>query len=152
MRKTVYETNYDRLVKLGIIQEVDGKCKRVMRLGRSVSGGLMDLSVERVPQHDEDSPNKEAMAISLAHYFKQNGDLCRDPEMVIFVYPSMKMVEAGIFQQDLPPIYQEVFADGGTKVRSYLKKELNKFLRQWLNNLIEQQHGKNWTTKPRSAA
>ena len=136
MRKTIYETNYDRLVNLGVISK-DGVISSQYR--RSQVAGLMDWVVERLPDLDGASGNDGGIAVSLAHYFEQNGDLCKDPEMVVLIYPSQRMVEAFTFEMSIPPIYQQVFPEPG-KVILQLRKELNTFLRQWLNNLIVQQH------------
>ena len=136
MRKTIYETNYDRLVKLGVIAKdgfVSGQCRR------SEVPGLMDWVVERLPHLDGLSGNDEGIAVSLGHYFEQNGDMCKDPEMAVLIYPSQRMVEAFTFEMSIPPIYQQVFPEPG-KFHPQLRKELNSFLRQWLNNLIEQRH------------
>lgn len=136
MRKTIYETNYDRMVKLGVIT-IDGVVPDQCR--RSRVPGLMDWVVERLPHLDGASGNDGGSAVSLAHYFEQNGDMCKDPEMVVLIYPSQQMVEAFTFEMSLPPIYQQVFPEPG-KFHPQLRKELNTFLRQWLNNLIAQQH------------
>ena len=137
MRKNVHQTIFDRLVKLGVV--VDGQLRAN---GRSQSSGFMDLVVEKLPYLDGAS-GQASMAFSMAHYFKQNGDLCQDPEMVVLVYPDLAMAEAHSFQQAIPPIYQEVYPEPG-KYRPALKKELNSFLRQWLQNLIDQDHGETW--------
>ncbi len=140
MRKTIYETNYDRLIKLGVITNVGAVTDQYRR---SQVAGLMDWVVERLPHLDGASGNDEGIAVSLALYFEQNGDLCKDPEMVVIVYPALQMVEALTFEQSLPPIYQVVFPEPG-KFYPQLRKELNGFLRLWLNNLIDQGHGNNW--------
>lgn len=137
MKKIIYETHYDRLVKLGIV--TDGQPRGY---STSKARGYMDLVVERVEMLDNFN-GQNCKAISLAHYFKQNGDMCQDPEMVVLVYPELKMAEAYSFQQAIPPIYQEVYPEPG-KYRPNLKKNLNSFLRQWLINLINQGHGKEW--------
>ena len=136
MRKTIYETNYDRLIKLGVVTK-DGIVPEQCR--RSEVPELMDWVVERLPHLDGASGNEEGVAVSLAHYFEQSGDLCKDPEMVVLIYPSQRMAEAFTFEMSLPPIYQQVFPEPG-KVIPVLRKELNSFLRQWLKNLIEQKH------------
>lgn len=136
MRKTIYETNYDRLVKLGVISK-DGVVSEQCR--RSQVVGVMDWVVEHLPDLGGASGNDEGIAVSLAHYFEQNGDLCKDPEMVVLIYPSQRMVEAFTFEMSIPPIYQQVFPEP-RKFIPQLRKELNSFLRQWLNNLIEQNH------------
>jgi len=139
MRKTVFETNYDRLIKLGIVQGGQLRAN-----GRSRSDGYMDLVFEHLPQLD-DFNGQACTAFSIAHYFKQNGDLCQDPEMVVLIYPGRAMAEAFSFQQAIPPIYQEVYPEPG-KYAPRLKKDLNTFLRQWLTNLINQGHGTTWET------
>jgi hypothetical protein len=137
MRKTVYQCNYDRLIKLGIVK--DGQLRAD---GRSQSAGFMDLVFERLPYLDGFNGHA-CKAFSIAHYFTQNGDLCQDPEMVVVVYPDLAMAEAYSFQQAIPPLYQDVYPEPG-KVRPKLKKELNSFLRQWLQNLLDQDHGDTW--------
>ena len=139
MRKTIYETNYDRLIKLGVIAK-DGAMPKPY--SKSHTNGFMDLVLERVEHMDGVSGNA-GIAFSMAHYFRQNGDLCKDPEMVVIVYPALQMVETLTFEQSLPPIYQVVFPEPG-KFYPQLRKELNGFLRLWLNNLIDQGHGNNW--------
>ena len=139
MRKSIYETNYDRLIKLGVITK-DGAMPKPYR--KSYTNGFMDLVLERVEHMDGVSGNS-GVAFSMAHYFRQNGDLCKDPEMVVIVYPTLKMVEALTFEQSMPPIYQVVFPEPG-KFYPQLRKELNGFFRLWLNNLIDQGHGNNW--------
>jgi len=124
-------------VKLGIV--TDGELRAN---GRSQSGGFMDLVFEKLP-HLNGASGQTSNAFSMAHYFEQNGDLCQDPEMVVLVYPELAMAEAYSFQQAIPPVYQEVYPEPG-RYRPKLKTELNRFLRQWLQNLIDQSHGKNW--------
>lgn len=129
---TVFEKNYTSLTKIGIIK--DGAiCE-----GHYKSDGYMDLVVEATPMLDR-FDEQNSLAFSIAHYFKQNGDLCADPEMVVFYYPDLNMVEAYSFQQAIPPIYQEVFPEPG-KVFPQLKRELNSFLSQWLRNIKSQGH------------
>jgi len=60
----------------------------------------------------------------------------RDPEMTVKVYPG-RAVEALTYQQDNLGIYQEVYPEPGKYV-PYYKRELNSFLRIWLNNLKDQ--------------
>ena len=142
MRKTLFETNFDRVVQLGIF-DVEGKN---VDYKKSIASGFMDFVVERMPHYDDVTNNSDGQAYSLTHWFKQNGDLCKDPDMVIIVYPNLKMVEALTFEQSIPPIFQEVYLPDG---RYYpgVKKELNSFLRQWLINLTQQGHGKSWLSQ-----
>jgi hypothetical protein len=74
-------------------------------------------------------------AISVAHYFVQNGDLCQDPEMAFELVPEGDGVtyEPYLFQQAIPPIYQEVFETGTENKR--LKRQLTSFARTWDRNI-----------------
>ncbi len=136
-RRTSYEINYDRLKKLL------GREPRKLEFDRAYrfrASGFMDLVVERLPDCDMTG----APVVSLCHYFEQNGDLCRDPEMTVRVFEPKSvnaagMIEALTFEQSIPPIYQEVYPEPG-KVRLQLKKDLNAFLGMWLRNLADQGH------------
>jgi hypothetical protein len=74
-------------------------------------------------------------AVSVAHYFEQNGDLCQDPEMVFELVPQGEGVvyEPFLFQQALPPVYQEVYATGSANDR--LKRQLTAFALRWDQNI-----------------
>ena len=138
MKDSIYEANYKRLEALGIVTP-DGTLRPD---GRSKSDGYMDLVYERL-EYMEDLLTPGSIAISLAHYFKQNGDLCQDPEMVVLVYPESRQAEAFSFQQAIPSIYQEVYPEPG-KVAPKAKEALNGFLGTWLENLVHQGHRKSW--------
>ncbi|MCG7847639.1 MAG: DUF1249 domain-containing protein [ANME-2 cluster archaeon] len=131
MKKIINETMYDKLVKLGIINQ-DGSLKFDEYL-KLKSGSFMDLNIDHLSHKDDD----RSIVISLAHNYNQNGDVMADPDMEIRIIPSMKMVEALTFQQDNMGIYQQVYLEDGRFYPS-LKIELNKFLNSWLKNLIEQ--------------
>jgi uncharacterized protein YqiB (DUF1249 family) len=130
MRKLVYETMFDKLVKLGILnQEGHPVFREHVKL---VHKPYMDLSIDRLTSEKEG-----CIRISMAHNFIQNGDLMADPDMEIRIYPALKAVEALTYQLDSLGIYQEVYPEPG-KVCPKLKTDLNRFLNQWLSNLISQ--------------
>jgi uncharacterized protein YqiB (DUF1249 family) len=87
---------------------------------------LMDLNVDHL------APNR----IALAHNGIQNGDVMSDPDMEVKIYPESKSAEALTFQNDYLGIYQEVYPEPG-KYYPKLKKELNEFLCEWLQNIID---------------
>jgi len=126
---TIYERNFNKLVKLGVLELIHTE----IEAAKSESEGFMDLHFDRL--YEEDG----TVVIALAHYFKQNGDLCSDPDMQIRIDPEQRMAEALTFQQAMPPIYQEVYPAPG-KINPRLKKELNSFLSTWLGNCIQQGH------------
>jgi len=138
MNNSIYHGIFNKLITLKICDEQGN----LRPSGKSKSGGYMDLVYERLSMIDgvNGLPNQ---AISIAHYFEMNGDLCQDPEMVVLVNASDRTAEAYSFQQAMPPIYQEVY-DEGNRVDPALKQNLNTFLETWLDNLVNQGHGVEW--------
>lgn len=139
LRKNVYERNFDRLVKLGIINEKgELQFKEALKLK---SGAYMDLNLDYL-QKDE-----QGEIIAMAHNYEQNGDIMANPDMQIRIIPEMHSIEALTYQLDSMGIYQEVYPEPN-KVNPKVKKELNAFLETWLKNLIVQgfKHGENKPT------
>jgi len=132
MRKFIYERIYDKLNKLGVIALIENNSEAAKSVV-DPSGGFMDLCFDKL---DDD---RDKVRISLAHYYKQNGDLMCDPDMEILVYHGLNSAEALTFQMANPPIYQEVYPEPG-KVNPKLKRQLNSFLNTWLKNAIDQGH------------
>jgi hypothetical protein len=82
-------------------------------------------------------PNKRP-AISVAHYFEQNGDLCQDPEMCFEVERQGDdefTFNPYTFQQVIPPIYQEIESNSTGHA---LRKQLELFAATWDKNIREQ--------------
>jgi len=131
MKKRIYETMYNKLVKLGIINQ-DGSLKFNEYI-KLKSGIFMDLNIDHLSHKDDD----RSIVISLAHNYIQEGDVMADPDMEVRIIPSMKMVEALTFKQDSTGTYQQVYLEDG-RFYPTLKKDLNDFLNYWLKNLIEQ--------------
>jgi hypothetical protein len=77
----------------GVAGSTAGAGGKLRDNGRSQSGGFMDLVFEKLPYLDGFN-GQACTAFSIAHYFKQNGDLFQDPEMVVLVYPELQMAEA----------------------------------------------------------
>ena len=76
-------------------------------------------------------------AISVAHYYELNGDLCQDPEMCFEVEstPAGLVMQPYMFQMVNPPVYQEVSDDTRGVA---LAGELRDFAAMWDNNLRDQ--------------
>jgi len=77
---------------------------------------------------------------SVAHYYTQNGDPMRDPEMVFFRGPCGKYFPT-MFQQDSAGIYQECVEWAGEKIISYFPKlqdDQVEFANMWMKNICEQ--------------
>ncbi|MDP2217153.1 MAG: DUF1249 domain-containing protein [Methanolobus sp.] len=125
----VYERNFTRLVKLGIINDKgELQFKESLKLK---SGAYMDLNLDYLGK------DEQGYIIAMAHNYEQNGDIMADPDMQIRIIPKMRSIEALTFQQDNMGIYREVYPDAN-HINPKAKKELNAFLEMWLRNLIKQ--------------
>lgn len=76
-------------------------------------------------------------AISVAHYYELNGDLCQDPEMCFEVAntPDGLVFRPYIFQMTIPAVYQEVTNDAQGLVTA---EQLRQFATMWDANLRAQ--------------
>jgi hypothetical protein len=130
MQKLIYETMFNKLVKIGLITP-DGKLtfKDYVKIENKP---YMDLSVDRLYNQDP-----KTILISIAHNFIQNSDVMSDPEMVIKIHTELKMIESLSYTLSSLGVYQVVYPEPG-KVYPKRKKDLNHFLNQWLSNLIDQ--------------
>ncbi len=105
---------------------------------------FMALHVDRL--HDVEA----GTIYSLAHYFKQNGDLCCDPDMTFLASntgtamgrPEFGGVYPLTFQQAIPPVYQDAIVWDGPKIqgiRLKMQADHARFANTWLRNIREQQ-------------
>jgi hypothetical protein len=75
------------------------------------------------------------------HSFEQNGDLMRDPDLVVEVVPQMGWWLPVSYRQDSVGLFQEaVFTNHEEQliVRNRLVRELQEFMRLWDKTLREQ--------------
>ena len=92
----------------------------------------MRLVIEHIGRGPQGLP-----AISVAHYYELNGDLCQDPEMCFEVAstPDGLVFDPYMFQMAIPPVYQEVTNDAQGVA---LAKQLHQFATMWDANLRAQ--------------
>jgi uncharacterized protein YqiB (DUF1249 family) len=129
MKKIIYETNFDRMVQLGIITP---EGKPTFQAAKKIKNEpYMNLNLDLI------SRSEDEIIIAMAHNYIQEGDVMADPDMEIKILPKMHMIEALTFQQDRLRIFQRVYLEGG-RFYPNLKKDLNSFLGIWLKNLIDQ--------------
>jgi hypothetical protein len=113
-----------------------------------VSDGFMPLIMERLEENIS-TPWSLATTYSLAHYYEQNGDLMRDPEMVFIVvdnrFDEKDMQAIGIypqtFQQDNLGLYEESARIENGELTKYIKvwqSAHTSFANIWLKNLQQQ--------------
>jgi hypothetical protein len=104
------------------------------QLGEATEKGSMPLSVERIaPQ-----------VFSLAHYYRQNGDMMRDPDVVLYRDELGRWFPATYRQDGMAPVYTVALTldayEGITGVYRRRYASLRDFVRLWLQNL-RTQHG-----------
>lgn len=101
------------------------------------SGGYMPLSIENLEYTDYDGHPVYGMM----HYYIQNGDLMRDPDMTFSVNDETGTVCPLTYQLDGMGVYQEVFRrgdDGRILYAPRMLTDLDAFLMAWSKNIIEQ--------------
>jgi uncharacterized protein YqiB (DUF1249 family) len=104
----------------------------IEEVGKSKVEGYMDLGFDVLHR----SP--ERLLIALHHYYRHpSGDMIADPDMEIVVFTKREEAAALTYQDSFG--FQAVDRDGGAK-NKHCQRDLNRFLSQWLSNLIEQGH------------
>lgn len=100
------------------------------------SPAFMAACVERI----NDTPL--GPVFSVAHYYEQNGDLMRDPEMTFLRLPDGSYSPLS-YQQDGLGLYQEsvIFDENGNPEKFIPSMQRNHalFAEQWMKNIKEQQ-------------
>ena len=93
---------------------------------------FMRLVIEHIGEGPHGLP-----AISVAHYYEMNGDLCQDPEMCFEIESTQQgfVMHPYMFQMANPPLYQEVSNDAQGVA---LREELLRFAATWDSNLRDQ--------------
>ena len=93
---------------------------------------FMRLVIEHIGRGPQGLP-----AISVAHYYELNGDLCQDPEMCFEVAstPDGLVFDPYMFQMAIPPVYQQVTNDAQGVA---LAEQLRHFATMWDANLRAQ--------------
>ena len=78
--------------------------------------------------------------VSVAHYYQQNGDMMRDPD-VVFLIGADQHVYPISYRQDGLGINQEAafVEEGRWKVRTKMQADICSFCNQWMRNINEQQ-------------
>ena len=121
----IYSTIYKKLYQLiPMLDEIDEYAK-------FKASGMMNLNVDILFRAEDGT-----IRLALSHYYKhESGDMIADPDMELRVYPDREMAEALTFQDCFG--YRQVYP-APDKVDVKAKAELNRFLSQWLSNLINQ--------------
>ena len=114
--------------------------------GNKEGSAYMPVSVELVYHEDVE-------AVSVAHYFEQNGDLMRDPEIVFWkssretlqTCKADRWYPVHYIQDGFPPSYQHlIYFEDGRPERGMIKQQRTAatFCHTWFRNIRDQQ--KEW--------
>ena len=93
-----------------------------------------------------DWPPKSSAVIALAHYFKQNGDMCCDPDMTFLVGQPTENSPITVFpmtfQQALPLRFDVGIEISGGKLllRRNVQADITRFANSWMSNIAQQQN------------
>lgn len=126
MQMSCYEANFERLMWL--IPGIQGMEGLALSEGRD----LMDLQLEVVERC------RYTLTIALTHYFRSDGILVSDPYMKIRIYLDARVAEVLSYQNHRfqlrhpSPILNEL--------NLCEKRQINKFLGEWLDYCISQGH------------
>jgi len=122
----IYTTIYTKLYRL--IPTLDTLAEST----KLKADGFMDLNVDILHR------DQEKTVIALSHYYRHSsGDMIADPDMEVRILHQQHMAEALTYQDSFG--YRVVYPTEG-KVAPRAKKDLNRFLNQWLTNLLNQGH------------
>ncbi|MEQ6340563.1 MAG: DUF1249 domain-containing protein [Gammaproteobacteria bacterium] len=126
MHMSCYEANFERLTWLiPGLQSMEG-------LALSEGRDLMDLQLEVVERC------RYTLTVALTHYFRSDGALVSDPYMKIRIYLDARVAEVLSYQNHRfqflhpSPILSEL--------NLCEKRQINKFLGEWLDYCISQGH------------
>lgn len=128
IKETIFKRNYKKLIQL-----IPGL--HSLEIGdalKSHAEGYMDLNLDVLNKENDQ------MIIALSHYYKDlYGDMIADPDMEMRVAYKSEFVEALAYQDSFG--YQRISFDGRQSDLK-LKRSLNNFLGQWLENCLAQGH------------
>ena len=97
---------------------------------------FMAVHVERVAAKDP------GPVFSVAHYYEQNGDLMRDPDMEFLRGADRGYYPISFWQDGAPTLRREAVEWAGDTIRGYrprMQADLAAFANQWLANIKQQQ-------------
>jgi hypothetical protein len=103
--------------------------------------GVMPVTIEVVGKREDG----KGLVVSLAHYYEQNGDLMRDPEMVFLWFPEQKMVFPVTYRQDGLGLDQQAVTEFDESTGAYngvyprMQAQQTSFANLWMKNIKQQQ-------------
>ena len=108
------------------------------------TSSFMAVCVDVIDRPDF-GPAGQSRIIAVSHYFKQNGDMCADPDMTFLVGQPSEAAPIAVypltFEQALPPVYQVAarFEGGSLIHKPALQADITRFANSWMSNIAQQQ-------------
>ena len=103
----------------------------------NTNGAFMTVHVELIHQ------NEHGRHYSIAHYYEQNGDLMRDPDVVFLLSAIDNQVYPLTFRQDGCPQVDQVAATANDSesicFNHKVQADITDFANMWMKNICEQQ-------------
>lgn len=133
----VHQSNYIKLLR--VVPDLEQRILSGKEVyGKSKRTGFMDFNLELIHQ------DKTGYYLAISHYYKENGDMIADPDMVVLVNLKHQTV--------IPLSYQDRYKYKTTYDDIYHRKLINvkelkaqsSFLSFWLGNLKKQGHKIKW--------
>lgn len=120
----------------GLEADFDNKEKYYRKIDNT-NGSFMPVVIEVI-----DTPVQGGLVFSIAHYYEQNGDLMRDPEMTFWkkneeeIFPMTYQMD-GIFNGYRKSL--ELLEDGRYAINRRENYDQKVFANMWFRNIKEQQ-------------
>lgn len=133
----IHQSNYIKLLRVvPDLEERLGWDKEAY--GKSKQTGYMDFNLELIHQ------DKTGYYLAISHYYKENGDMISDPDMVVLVNLKNQTVIPLSYQDRYN--YKTTFDDIYDRELVNIKelKAQSSFLSVWLGNLKKQGHKIKW--------
>jgi hypothetical protein len=107
-----------------------------VKIDNSGSKSIMPVVVERLESYDIGT------IYSVAHYYQQNGDAMRDPEMTFLKHLNGKWYPCYFLQDNIGLEENSLFYDldlNKWKIRKRVQADHARFANTWMKNIKEQQ-------------
>lgn len=99
------------------------------------SSGFMDLHIESLPGYRDESGRSKHI-VSFAHYYKQNGDAMRDPDVEFGINHELKEAYPLTYRNDGTGFMDDTQASGSVDFDA--EEGIGTFLFNWLDILQQQ--------------
>lgn len=133
----IHGANYLKLLK--VVPDLEERILSGKEVyGKSKRTGYMDFNLELIHQ------DKTGYYLALSHYYKENGDMIADPDMVVLVNLKNETVIPLSYQdrQKYKITYDDIYHRKLLNVKEL--KAQSSFLSFWLSNLKKQGHKIKW--------